>query len=355
MQTRFRFSLLVAITCAAFFTATGVSASAQTTAAQQAKPRQLPAQLSDSAFWGLITDLSEPEQSFTTYMVSNEVFYPNLVVALMNLNLKGGAYVGVAPEQNYHYIAALKPQVAFVLDIRRQAVIQHLMFKAVFELAENRADFVSLLFTKPRPQGLANTASAFDTWTAFWYIPTDTSKFKGNFARIFDHLTKKHKFAFSAYDSTLLYNTYFAFYASGPNIVSNGGTSGNDASPSTFGNLTSARDGSGVERSFLANDEGYQVIRQLELKNLIIPIVGDFAGTHALRSIGQYLRDNSVQLSAFYVSNVETYLNRDGKGPAFYANLGTMPFHATSAMIRGISPGRMCNVQQMVSIGFGGC
>jgi len=42
------------------------------------------------------------------------------------------------------------------LDIRRQAAIQHLMFKAMFELSKDRADFISLLFARPR----ANTSDS---------------------------------------------------------------------------------------------------------------------------------------------------------------------------------------------------
>ena len=44
--------------------------------------------------------------------------------------------------------------MAFIVDIRRQAIMQHLMFKAMFELANDRADFISILFAKPRPAGI---------------------------------------------------------------------------------------------------------------------------------------------------------------------------------------------------------
>jgi len=355
MQIRRKLPLSVALVLSVLFAAASATAPAQQSQAPAAQQRQLPTQLSDSALWSIISEFSEQEQSFTTYMVSNETFYPNLVATLLSMNLKGGAYVGVAPEQNYHYIASLRPQIAFVLDIRRQAVIQHLMYKAIFELSANRADFISLLFTKPRPPGISDTAGAFETWTAFWNIVTDTTKFTSNFTRILDQLKKKHNFPLSAYDSSLLHYTYESFYRSGPNIVSNGGSSTNDATATTFGNLTSARDFGGVERSFLANDEGYQVVRQLHLKNLVIPIVGDFAGQHALRAIGRYLHEHNVQLSAFYTSNVETYLQRAGTTGAFYQNVATLPLHSRSVMIRGVSQGRICNLQTVIATGYPGC
>jgi hypothetical protein len=324
-------------------------------AAQTLQQKRLPAQLSDSVFWSIVSEFSEPEQSFTTYMVSNETFYPRLVSELLALDLRGGAYVGVAPEQNYHYIAALRPEIAFVLDIRRQAVIQHLMYKAIFELSANRADFISLLFSKPRPPGVADTATAFQTWQAFWYIPTDTARFGPNVRRLLDHLTRKHGFPFTGYDSSLFITTYEAFYRSGPNIVSNGSAASSDQSSNTLGNLTSAVDASGVERSFLASDGAYQAVRQLHAKNLVVPIVGDFAGVKALRAIGRYLTEHNTQLTAFYVSNVETYLNRAGTTNSFYQNAATLPSHSRSVLIRGITPGRICNIQVVLSVGFGGC
>ena len=49
----------------------------------------------------------------------------------------GGAYLGVGPEQNFNYIAAIRPAITVIFDIRQQAVMQHLLFKALFELSAN--------------------------------------------------------------------------------------------------------------------------------------------------------------------------------------------------------------------------
>ncbi len=352
MRTRIAIRLL--ITATALWVAPVANASAQQPLAQAAQQKQLPTELSDSAFWKIISDFSEDEQPFSTYLVSNETFFPNLVNSLLALNARGGAYIGVAPEQNYHYIAAIRPQIAFVLDIRRQAVIQHLMYKAIFELSATRADFISLLFSKPRPPGIPANATAFQTWTAFWHIPTDTSQFKPNLNRILDHLRKKHNFPLSASDSGLVHYTYSAFYISGPSLTSNGGM-GSESSQSTFANLTSATDFGGVERSFLANEEGYQAVRQLHTRNLIIPIVGDFAGGKALRAIGRYLNEHGTQLTAFYVSNVESYLGRAGKSIAFYENVATLPIHAKSVLVRGTNPGLLCNIQAFLASMYARC
>ena len=65
-----------------------------------------------------------------------------------------------------------------------------------------------------------------------------------------------------------------------------------------------------------------------------VPIVGDFAGPKALRATGAYLRERGATVSAFYVSNVEMYLERSGVWPAFCANVATLPLDAASIFIR---------------------
>src|SRR4029077_4334247 len=92
---------------------------------------------------------------------------------LRERGVTAGSYIGVGPEQNLTYIAAIHPAMAFVVDIRRQAMLQHLMFKAVFELAKDRAEFISLLFSKPRPAGLDDTTPIQRIWNAYASVPTD--------------------------------------------------------------------------------------------------------------------------------------------------------------------------------------
>jgi hypothetical protein len=316
-----------------------------------AQTRPLPTELADSTFWRMVSTFSEPEQTFATYMVSNEVQFPELVRTLGFLT-QSGAYIGVAPEQNYHYIAAIEPPIAFILDIRRQAVIQHLMFKAVFELSPTRADFISLLTGRPRPAGLSDSLGAYRTWDAFWNIRSDPAGYKPHLTRLLDHLTKTHGFALTSLDSSLMDYTYGSFYRAGPDLISSG-NAGPSTAPSTFANLTSAVDAIGIERSFLATNAQYQVVRRLHLKNLVIPVVGDFAGTHALRSIGQYLREHGTPVAAFYLSNVEQYLGL--KTDAFGANVASLPTHASSVLLRGIPPLSFCKIQKWLASNFVSC
>jgi hypothetical protein len=97
-------------------------------------------------------------------------------------------------------------------------------------------------------------------------------------------------------------------------------------------------DGTGVQRGYLASEENFQFLKGMEERNLIVPIVGDFAGPKALRAVGRYIRDHGSTIAAFYTSNVEQYLFRNGVWRAFYANLGTPPVDDSTVIIRSVSP-----------------
>src|SRR5262252_6962732 len=109
----------------------------------------LPAQLSDAEFWRIVSNSSEPGGGFISEnLVSNELGYPYIIPSLMERVPAGGAYLGVGPEQNFTYMAAIHPSIAFIVDIRRQNMIEHLLYKAIFELSTNRQEFLSRLFAR---------------------------------------------------------------------------------------------------------------------------------------------------------------------------------------------------------------
>ena len=109
-----------------------------------------PERLTAEEFSRLIRDFSEEGGYFMSdNFTSSEDSYLTIVDKLQELAVPGGAYIGVGPEQNFTYIAKIRPRIAFIVDIRRQAMIQHLMYKAIFQLSPTRADFISLLLSRP--------------------------------------------------------------------------------------------------------------------------------------------------------------------------------------------------------------
>jgi hypothetical protein len=301
-----------------------------------ARPAALPDKLGDAEFWKLASESSEPDAYFriTDNYTSNEREVGVVASMLRENGVKGGVYLGVGPEQNFTYIAAIKPAMAFILDIRRQAAMQHLMFKAVFEFSKDRADFISLLFSKPRPEGLASSAPIQKIWEAFMAVGTDQAMATKTYDRIVKHLTETHKFVLTAEELSKLNAVFGAFTAFGPSISTRGSGGGS----LTFADLTGwVYDSAGEIQSFLGSEENFKVVKTLHDKNLLVPVTGDFGGTKALRAIGAWLKKENGTVSAFYVSNVEQYLFQDGKATAFYENVGTLPISEASVFIRPYS------------------
>ena len=117
----------------------------------------MPAQLTDQEFWRLVDDFSEPNGYFRSdNLLSNENAYQHVIPTLQANLPTGGVYLGVGPEQNFTYLVALRPRIAFIVDIRRGNMNLHLLYKAFIELSSDRADFLSRLFARPRPANLTD-------------------------------------------------------------------------------------------------------------------------------------------------------------------------------------------------------
>ena len=66
----------------------------------------------DAGFGDTIARLSEPGGSFDTdNLISNESSYLEVIPDLVARGASGGAYIGVGPDQNFSYIARVRPSV----------------------------------------------------------------------------------------------------------------------------------------------------------------------------------------------------------------------------------------------------
>jgi hypothetical protein len=294
-----------------------------------------PGRLSDDQFWQLVSGFSEGGGSFLSdNFVSNEQGFQEVVPRLSERPPRGGAYLGVGPDQNFTYIAALHPQVAFIVDIRRQNLMQHLMYKAIFELSPDRAEFLSHLFSRPRPPGLVGRSSAATLIAAYAATAADETLYQRNLTAVVRRLTRNHHFALTSEDLISLNYVYRAFFSDGPDIQYFVSRAPNLRFP-TYGELLQATDADGEPRGYLATERNYRTLRDFEQRNLLVPIVGDFAGDKALPAVGRYLREHGLDVAAFYVSNVEVYLfNQPPAWQRFYAHLGALPTDERSLIIR---------------------
>jgi hypothetical protein len=306
--------------------------------------RGLPHELSDTEFWRLFTTMSERGGSFASENpVSNESGYQLAIPTLQRVTRPGGVYLGVGPEQNFSYIANLRPALAFIVDIRRQNAMVHLMYKALFEMSPTRADFVAHLFARPLVRDLAPGVDAATLFAAAMLAPPSDHEFAATRDSIVSILVKKHRFDLPRADVETVRRMYEVFRDGGPliNYSSTPRRATGAARYATYAVLMAGTTApGGVNMSFLSSEERYRRVRDMHLRNLIVPLVGDFGGPITLRAVGAYVRDRGGVVQAFYVSNVEEYLFSPPTYAAnFYTSVATFPLDSTSMFIRSVQGG----------------
>jgi len=206
------------------------------------------------------------------------------------------------------------------------------MYKSIFELASDRADFLSRLFSRKRPEGLESSASAKQLFDAFAGVAPDPVYYHETLHAITENLTKKHRFTLTERDVKDLEYVFGAFFDGGPDITYSGPFGGRRMP--TFATLMVQTDGE-VNRSYMGSEETFKILQDMQKRNLVIPLVGDFAGPKALRAIGDYLKANGAAVSIIYTSNVEQYLfQQDEDWMKYYKNVETLPLDASAIFIR---------------------
>src|SRR4029453_13813046 len=98
----------------------------------------------------------------TDNLISNESSYLQVIPELQRKGVHGGAYIGVGPDQNFTYIAEVRPAIAFIIDIRRDNLLLHLFFKALFQQSRTRADYLSMLFGRKLPAAHGTSAAGIE-------------------------------------------------------------------------------------------------------------------------------------------------------------------------------------------------
>jgi hypothetical protein len=306
--------------------------------------------LSKAEFASLVRGLSEPGGFFhSDNFTSNETSYLHVVGLLQEFGVGGGAYVGVGPEQNFTYIAKLKPRVAFIVDIRRQAMLQHLLYKALFQIAESRGDFLSRLLSRPLSGPAAKSNASIQVMLDhFVQAQPQPELYAATGARVRKLLEEELLLKLSEQDREQLNYVFSAFRDDGLGISFRFGQSG-------FGgyrrfpdlrDLILEKDLKGNLGNFLASDEDFQRVREMHLQNRIVPLVGDFAGGKVFVALGDYLRKHGHTVSAFYTSNVEQFLFQNGVFPAFVHNVRALPIDERSVFIRAV-PSRQPHPMQV--------
>ena len=324
---------------------------------------RVPTRLADSTFWRLMREYSEPGGTFRSEnFVSNETSLQWVIPELTRRIAPGGLYLGVAPDQNFTYITAVRPSIAFIVDIRHQNAMQHLMYKALIETSTTRAEFLARLFARAPLAGVDSASSAVQLFEALSRQPADSARYRDNLRAITERLTRVHGFALSDSEHVSLGCVYGAFFTEGPELTYNYSSECRNPGPYGYGMtarmptaamgrtgfrmptyqaMMTETDSAGVNWSYLGSERQFRILKDMQERNLIVPLTGNFAGEKALRAVGRWALAHQVPVTTFYVSNVEQYLFQQGdEASRFYENVASLPIDSTSTFVRSFSGGR---------------
>jgi hypothetical protein len=287
------------------------------------------------AFAALSARLSEPGGYFDSdNLISNETSYLHVIGKLREIGVSGGVYIGVGPDQNFSYIARIRPRFAIMIDIRRDNLLQHLLFKALFSRSRNRIEYLCNFFGKPFPK-----TKGWDTRNVkdlVEYIDSATSD-----SKLFDKSLKevrqdvqRYGMSLSQPDIETIAKIQRAFFSAGLDLRYSSYHRPPRSIYPPYRELLLETDLSGEQQNYFNSEEDFQFLKKLEEQDLIVPTVGDLSGPQALKAIGRYIDEIKEHVSAFYVSNVEFYLHRQGTYDRFIENVKALPIDSRSVIIR---------------------
>ncbi len=331
-----RFASLFVWFCVLLFTAIAQTKPAPATAPTLTFPEKLPT----TEFARIVREFSEPSGEFhSDNLLSNEMSYLTVVDKLKELNAANGVYIGVGPEQNFTYIAKTRPRVAFIIDLRGLAQVQHLTYKALFQLAPTRAEYLSRWLSIPLGKGKAPASNAplSDLLQYFSTTPLDEKYYAANLTEIRKVIQKDYLITLTTEENQALETIMSNFKENGLRIsyqLKNGYRS---MYFPTLNEILGQTDSHGQQGNFLGSDDDYNFVRGLQAKNLLIPVTGNFAGTKAFAAVGDYLRKYNLKVTTIYTSNVEQYLFQYRVFDAFAENVKKLPIHEQSVFIRSVT------------------
>ena len=293
-------------------------------------------------FASRVASLSEPGGAFDTdNLISNERSYLHVVPELEALSRQAGTngvYLGVGPDQNFSYIARLRPKMAILIDIRRDNLLLQLLFKAMFQQARSRVEYLAMLTGRLAPE----------PWTDWPSKPLEaivscverapamsTAQVKELRIRLSDTI-RRYGVPLSDRDLATIDRFHRRFIGDGLSLQFNTTGRAPQFGYPTYRDLLLEVDRQGRQSSFVATEDAFLFVRGLQAKHLVVPVVGDLSGPTALTAVGKLLTTLNEQVSAFYTSNVEFYLFGAGTFPRFVTNLQRLPHQPGALIIRSV-------------------
>ena len=292
-------------------------------------------------FARLIERFSEPGGFFDTdNLISNERSYLHVLGKMREMAITGGAYLGVGPGRNFSYIAQIRPNIAFMIDIRRDNLLQHFLYKALFELSETRIEYMSMLFGRPPPSNPSEWRERpIDDLVSYIDGRSSEREVVSMNRTAIEERIRGFGLPVSDSDFETIRRFHDAFINAGLGLRFN--SFGRSPQP-YYPNLRQfvlETDLTGKLANYLADEASFEFVKSMQERNLIVPVVGDLARRQAVEAVGEYLGEIGQKVSAFYTSNVEFYLMGGRSFKSFAENVAGLPRNARSVIIRSFFAG----------------
>lgn len=287
------------------------------------------------SFAALSARLSEPGGYFDSdNLISNETSYLHVMAKLREMGVSGGVYIGVGPDQSFSYIAKIRPRLAIMIDIRRDNLLQHLLFKSLFGRARNRIEYLCEYFGKPVPKTKGWEARSVKELADYIdSTASDPKLFEKSLKEVRQDV-QKYGIPLSQSDLESIGKVQRAFFSAGLDIRYSSYHRPPRSIYPPYRDLLLETDLAGNQQNYFNSEDDFQFLKKLEDQDMVVPVVGDLSGPQAMKAIGQYIAEIKERVSAFYVSNVEFYLQRQGTFDKFVENVKSLPIDSRSVIIR---------------------
>jgi len=287
------------------------------------------------SFAALSARLSEPGGYFDSdNLISNETSYLHVMAKLREMGVAGGVYIGVGPDQSFSYIAKIRPKLAIMIDIRRDNLLQHLLFKSLFGRARNRIEYLCEFFGKPVPKTRGwETRSVKELVDYIDSTASDPKLFEKSLKEVRQDV-QRYGIPLSQSDLESIGKVQRAFFSAGLDVKYSSYHRPPRSIYPPYRDLLLETDLAGNRQNYFNSEDDFQFLKRLEDQDMVVPVVGDLSGPQAMKAIGQYIAEIKERVSAFYVSNVEFYLQRQGTFDRFVENVRSLPIDSRSVIIR---------------------
>ncbi|HEX2732994.1 MAG TPA: hypothetical protein VHM70_15400 [Polyangiaceae bacterium] len=267
---------------------------------------------------------------FADSSLSNEDAYLDAVPWFEQRADDAGVYIGVGPEQNLSFIAALRPKLAFVIDIRRDNLLLHLLFREMFIEADNAGQWLALLLGRSTPPGFGLPAPCSEL-AAIRRLRKDPEVHHALVTHTLS-MMQREAVPLRPADESRLGSILQEFFER--DLRARFHSVNSRHTFATLQELLCNDEPDEKRQSFLASSELFGFLTRFEREARLIPVTGDFAGQHTFATLAQELEQQQLRVSALYASNVEEYLLLDGKWQAWRANVAALPLTAEALLVR---------------------